>query len=180
MIWMKLLLKNQFFKVILVFLILLIIAIFGIVFINQTKILKPLLFTEIEPKEIITLKGNPKSDQLEFHSTLTIESTDKVKLKLTGSGSNYSVSPYWSDLETDILYDVNEKVGIQYTTEGDKLEKKLLPNDNKNGVYIEEDGIIVQFRGEKTFDVTDANPFEIKIENISNDTANIYAYITEY
>lgn len=180
MMLMKLLLKDKLFKVILFFLILLIAAISGLVFINQTKILKPLLFTEIEPKEIITLKGNPKSDQLEFHSTLTIESTDDVKLKLTGSGSNYSVAQYWNDLEADILYDVSEKVGIQYVTEGEKLKKQILPNDNKNGVYIEDDGIVVQFKGKKTFDVTDAKPFEIKIENISKESANIYAYITDY
>lgn len=176
----QLLLKNKLFRVILVFFALLVITISGIVFINQTKMLKPLLFTEIEPKETITLKGNPKSDQLEFHSTLTIESKNEVKLKLTGSGSDYSVNPYWNDLETDILYDVNEKVGIQYVTEGDSLKEKILPNDSKNDVYIEGNGIVVQFNGKKTFDVTDSNPFEIKIENISEEPANIYAYITDY
>jgi hypothetical protein len=177
---MKLLLKYNFFKVMLVLIILLIVAISGIVFINQTKILKPLLFTEIKPKEMITLKGNPKSDQLEFHSTLTIESKENVKLKLTGTGSNYSVKPYWDDLETDILYNVKKKVGIHYITEGDHLEKMIIPNDKKSDVYIENDGIIIKFKGKKTFNIKDAKPFEIKIENVSNDSTKIYAYITEY
>lgn len=177
---MKLLLKNKLVKGIVVFFALFTLAISSLVFISETKILKPLYLKKIEPKEIITLKGKPKSDQLEFHSTLTIESPDHVKLKLTGSGSNYSVKPYWDDLDTDILYDVNEKVGIQYIIGKDDLEKKILPNDNKNGVYIVDDGIIVQFKGEKTFKIKDAKPFKIKIENLSDDSVKMNAYITDY
>ena len=75
-----------------------------------------------------------------------------------------------------MLFGVSEKKIIKIgSTEGDKNE---LPNNQKD-IHLVEDGIVVSYKGEKNFDVTNNKPYTITMTNVDNKTAIFEAQVVD-
>ncbi|MBC1419908.1 hypothetical protein [Listeria fleischmannii] len=171
-------LEKKYLKIFLVTLGLFLLVISIIVFVNGTKLIDYFQFTKLESQEVITVPiNNSRSNQKESYSTITIENPEGAKLKLTASGASKSSETYWKEVEPNvILYDMQKNIGIQSIEKNNTITERIIPNDKNNEVYIENDGIIIQYAGKKTFKFYE-NPFEVKIRNISNNTTKINTYI---
>ena len=76
----------------------------------------------------------------------------------------------------DVLFGVSEKKIIKIgSTEGDKNE---LPNNQKD-IHLVEDGIVVSYKGEKVFDVTNNKSYSITITNVDNKPAKFKAQVVD-
>ena len=75
-----------------------------------------------------------------------------------------------------MLFGVSEKKIIKRgSTEGDKNE---LPNNQKD-IHLVEDGIVVSYKGEKVFDVTNNKSYSITITNVDNKPAKFKAQVVD-
>ena len=75
-----------------------------------------------------------------------------------------------------MLFGVSEKKIIKIgSTEGDKNE---LPNNQKD-IHLVEDGIVVNYQGEKVFDVTNNKSYSITITNVDNKPAKFKAQVVD-
>ncbi|WP_295506638.1 hypothetical protein [uncultured Streptococcus sp.] len=109
----------------------------------------------------VELRVSPNTNQLEYNSELILDKKDDRSIKLSGTN-------VWSEKFGDVLFGVSEKKIIKIgSTEGDKNE---LPNNQKD-IHLVEDGIVVSYKGEKVFDVTNNNPYTITITNVDNKPA---------
>ena len=61
----------------------------------------------------------------------------------------------------------------------DKTERKDLPNDKSKGIYLENDGIVVQGEVEEVFGVTERKPYKITITNVDDKPAHFKAQVVD-
>lgn len=123
----------------------------------------------LQPGQSVELRVSPNTDQLEYNSELILDKKDDRSIKLSGTN-------VWSEKFGDVLFGVSEKKIIKIgSTEGDKNE---LPNNQKD-IHLVEDGIVVSYKGEKVFDVTNNKPYYITITNVDNKPAKFEAQVVD-
>ncbi|WP_211272273.1 hypothetical protein [Enterococcus rivorum] len=140
-----------------------------LVFINYTKIFAGFGYRTLKPKQEITVEVKPKVEQVDYNSTLRIVNKDGLKLKLT-TGRDGEL---WHDLSTDTFFDTITKEKTIRVVVDNKFIKKNLPINKKDGVSFDNNDFIMEFKGEKTFDVTNNKNYTIKIENVSNHSGKV-------
>ena len=123
----------------------------------------------LQPGQSVELRVSPNTDQVEYNSELILDKKDNRSIKLSGTN-------VWSEKFGDVLFGVSEKKIIKIgSTEGDKNE---LPNNQKD-IHLVEDGIVVSYKGEKVFDVTNNKPYSITITNVDNKPAKFEAQVVD-
>lgn len=123
----------------------------------------------LQSGQSVELRVSPNTDQLEYSSELILKKLNDAKIKLSGTN-------VWSEKFGDVLFGVSEKKIIKIgSTEGDKNE---LPNNQKD-IHLVEDGIVVSYKGEKNFDVTNNKPYTITMTNVDNKTAIFEAQVVD-
>ena len=123
----------------------------------------------LQPGQSVELRVFSKTEQLEYNSELILDKKDDRSIKLSGTN-------VWSEKFGDVLFGVSEKKIIKIgSTEGDKNE---LPNNQKD-IHLVEDGIVVSYKGEKVFDVTNNKPYYITITNVDNKPAKFEAQVVD-
>ena len=123
----------------------------------------------LQSGQSVELRVSPNTDQLEYSSELILKKLNDAKIKLSGTN-------VWSEKFGDVLFGVSEKKIIKIgSTEGDKNE---LPNNQKD-IHLVEDGIVVSYKGEKVFDVTNNKSYSITITNVDNKPAKFEAQVVD-
>ena len=123
----------------------------------------------LQSGQSVELRVSPNTDQLEYSSELMLKKLNDANIKLSGTN-------VWSEKFGDVLFGVSEKKIIKIgSTEGDKNE---LPN-NQKGIHLVKDGIVVNYQGEKVFDVTNNKPYTITITNVDNKPAKFEAQVVD-
>lgn len=123
----------------------------------------------LQPGQSVELRVSPNTDQLEYSSELMLKKLNDAKIKLSGTN-------VWSEKFGDVLFGVREKKVIKISsTEGDKNE---LPNNQKD-IHLVEDGIVVSYKGEKVFDVTNNKSYSITITNVDNKPVKFEAQVVD-
>ena len=122
----------------------------------------------LQSGQSVELRVSPNTDQLEYSSELMLKKLNDAKIKLSGTN-------VWSEKFGDILFGVREKKIIKIGSTGDKNE---LPNNQKD-IYLAEDGIVVSYKGEKVFDVTNNKSYSITITNVDNKPAKFEAQVVD-
>ena len=123
----------------------------------------------LQSGQSVELRVSPNTDQLEYSSELILKKLNDAKIKLSGTN-------VWSEKFGDVLFGVSEKKIIKIGgTEGDKNE---LPNNQKD-IHLVEDGIVVSYKGEKVFDVTNNKSYSITITNVDNKPVKFEAQVVD-
>ena len=123
----------------------------------------------LQSGQSVELRVSPNTNQLEYSSELILKKLNDAKIKLSGTN-------VWSEKFGDVLFGVSEKKIIKIGgTEGDKNE---LPNNQKD-IHLVEDGIVVSYKGEKVFDVTNNKSYSITITNVDNKPAKFEAQVVD-
>ena len=123
----------------------------------------------LQPGQSVELRVSPNTDQLEYNSELILDKKDDRRIKLSGTN-------VCSEKFGDVLFGVSEKKIIKIgSTEGDKNE---LPNNQKD-IHLAEDGIVVSYKREKVFDVTNNKSYSITITNVDNKPAKFEAQVVD-
>ena len=123
----------------------------------------------LQSGQSVELRVSPNTDQLEYSSELILKKLNDAKIKLSGTN-------VWSEKFGDVLFGVSEKKIIKIgSTEGDKNE---LPNNQKD-IHLVEDGIVVSYKGEKVFDVTNNKSYSITITNVDNKPVKFEAQVVD-
>lgn len=123
----------------------------------------------LQSGQSVELRVSPNTDQLEYSSELMLKKLNDAKIKLSGTN-------VWSEKFGDVLFGVSEKKIIKIgSIEGDKNE--LL--NNQKDIHLAEDGIVVSYKGEKVFDVTNNKSYSITITNVDNKPAKFEAQVVD-
>ena len=123
----------------------------------------------LQSGQSVELRVSPNTDQLEYSSELMLKKLNDAKIKLSGTN-------VWSEKFGDVLFGLSEKKIIKIgSTEGDKNE---LPNNQKD-IHLVEDGIVVSYKGEKVFDVTNNKSYSITITNVDNKPAKFETQVVD-
>lgn len=123
----------------------------------------------LQPGQSVQLKVYPNTDQLEYSSELILEKKDDQKIKLSGM-------TVWSEQFGDVLFEVDgQKVVKIGDTENGSME---IPN-TQQAIQLVEDGIVVNYLGEKVFDVTNNKKFTITITNVDDKPAHFEARVVD-
>lgn len=123
----------------------------------------------LQSGQSISLKVKPRTQDVEYYSVLILKKNDNNKLKLSGSG-------VWFEVNGDIFYGVEEqKLFKRNYSENDNEE---LPN-NQKGIHLVKDGIVVNYQGEKAFNVTNNKSYTITITNVDDKTAHFEAQVVD-
>ena len=123
----------------------------------------------LQPGQSVELKVFSKTEQLEYNSELILEKKDDQKIKLSGM-------TVWSEQFGDVLFEVDgQKVVKIGDTENGSME---IPN-TQQAIQLVEDGIVVNYLGEKVFDVTNNKKFTITITNVDDKPAHFEARVVD-
>ena len=123
----------------------------------------------LQPGQSVQLRVYPNTDQLEYSSELILEKKDDQKIKLSGM-------TVWYEQFGDVLFEVDgQKVVKIGDTENGSME---IPN-TQQAIQLVEDGIVVNYLGEKVFDVTNNKKFTITITNVDDKPAHFKARVVD-
>ncbi|MGX5860000.1 hypothetical protein [Streptococcus sanguinis] len=123
----------------------------------------------LQSGQSVELRVSPNTDQLEYSSELMLKKLNDAKIKLSGTN-------VWSEKFGDVLFGLSEKKIIKIgSIEGDKNE--LL--NNQKDIHLAEDGIVVSYKGEKVFDVTNNKSYSITITNVDNKPAKFETQVVD-
>ena len=123
----------------------------------------------LQPGQSVQLRVYPNTDQLEYSSELILEKKDDQKIKLSGM-------TVWYEQFGDVLFEVDgQKVVKIGDTENGSME---IPN-TQQAIQLVEDGIVVNYLGEKVFDVTNNKKFTITITNVDDKPAHFEARVVD-
>ena len=123
----------------------------------------------LQSGQSVELRVSPNTDQLEYSSELMLKKLNDAKIKLSGTN-------VWSEKFGDVLFGLSEKKIIKIgSIEGDKNE--LL--NNQKDIHLAEDGIVVGYKGEKVFDVTNNKSYSITITNVDNKPAKFETQVVD-
>ncbi|MDU5072035.1 MAG: hypothetical protein E6238_03915 [Streptococcus sp.] len=123
----------------------------------------------LQPGESANFTVNPRTHDVEYYSELILKKNDTNKLKLSGK-------KVWFEMDSDIFYGVEEqKLFRRNHSENDDEE---LPNNQKD-INLVRDGIVVSYKGEKVFNVTNNKSYTITITNVDNKPAYFEAQVVD-
>ena len=123
----------------------------------------------LQPGQSVQFKVYPNTEQLEYSSELILEKKDDQKIKLSGM-------TVWYEQFGDVLFEVDgQKVVKIGDTENGSME---IPN-TQQAIQLVEDGIVVNYLGEKVFDVTNNKKFTITITNVDDKPAHFKAQVVD-
>lgn len=121
----------------------------------------------LQPGESANFTVNPRTHDVEYYSELILKKNDTNKLKLSGK-------KVWFEMDSDIFYGVEEqKLFRRNLSENDDEE---LPNNQKD-INLVRDGIVVSYKGEKIFNVTNNKSYTITITNVDDKPAHFEAQV---
>lgn len=123
----------------------------------------------LQPGQSANLRVNPRTQDLEYYSIFILKKNDSSRIKLTGSS-------VWSERNGDVYYGVEEQKIIK--SHGFDKEDEELPNKQAD-IYLEKDGVVVSYQGEKVFDATNNKPYTITITNVDNQPAQFEAQVVD-
>ena len=123
----------------------------------------------LQPGQSVNLRVNPRTQDLEYYSIFILKKNDSSKIKLTGSS-------VWSESNGDVYYEVEGQKIIK--SHGLDEEDEELPNTQPD-IYLEKDGVVVSYQGEKVFDATNNKPYTITITNVDNQPAQFEAQVVD-
>lgn len=123
----------------------------------------------LQPGESANFTVNPRTHDVEYYSELILKKNDTNKLKLSGK-------KVWFEMNSDIFYGVEEqKLFRRNLSENDDEE---LPNNQKD-INLVRDGIVVSYKGEKIFNVTNNKSYTITITNVDDKPAHFEAQVVD-
>ena len=123
----------------------------------------------LQPGESANFTVNPRTHDVEYYSELILKKNDTNKLKLSGK-------KVWFEMDSDIFYGVEEqKLFRRNHSENDDEE---LPNNQKD-INLVRDGIVVSYKGEKVFNVTNNKSYTITITNVDDKPARFEAQVVD-
>ena len=123
----------------------------------------------LQPGESANFTVNPRTNDVEYYSELILKKNDTNKLKLSGK-------KVWFEMDSDIFYGVEEqKLFRRNHSENDDEE---LPNNQKD-INLVRDGIVVSYKGEKVFNVTNNKSYTITITNVDDKPAHFEAQVVD-
>ena len=123
----------------------------------------------LQPGESANFTVNPRTHDVEYYSELILKKNDTNKLKLSGK-------KVWFEMDSDIFYGVEEqKLFRRNLSENDDEE---LPNNQKD-INLVRDGIVVSYKGEKVFNVTNNESYTITITNVDDKPAHFEAQVVD-
>ena len=123
----------------------------------------------LQPGESANFTVNPRTHDVEYYLELILKKNDTNKLKLSGK-------KVWFEMDSDIFYGVEEqKLFRRNHSENDDEE---LPNNQKD-INLVRDGIVVSYKGEKVFNVTNNKSYTITITNVDNKPAYFEAQVVD-
>ena len=123
----------------------------------------------LQPGESANFTVNPRTHDVEYYSELILKKNDTNKLKLSGK-------KVWFEMDSDIFYGVEEqKLFRRNHSENDDEE---LPNNQKD-INLVRDGIVVSYKGEKVFNVTNNESYTITITNVDDKPAHFEAQVVD-
>ena len=123
----------------------------------------------LQPGESANFTVNPRTHDVEYYSELILKKNDTNKLKLSGK-------KVWFEMDSDIFYGVEEqKLFRRNHSENDDEE---LPNNQKD-INLVRDGIVVSYKGEKVFNVTNNKSYTITITNVDDKPAHFEAQVVD-
>ena len=123
----------------------------------------------LQPGESANFTVNPRTHDVEYYSELILKKNDTNKLKLSGK-------KVWFEMDSDIFYGVEEqKLFRRNLSENDDEE---LPNNQKD-INLVRDGIVVSYKGEKIFNVTNNKSYTITITNVDDKPAHFEAQVVD-
>jgi len=121
----------------------------------------------LQPGESANFTVNPRTHDVEYYLELILKKNDTNKLKLSGK-------KVWFEMDSDIFYGVEEqKLFRRNHSENDDEE---LPNNQKD-INLVRDGIVVSYKGEKIFNVTNNKSYTITITNVDDKPAHFEAQV---
>ena len=127
----------------------------------------------LQPGQSISLKVKPRTQDVEYYSELILKKNDKNKLELNGR-------EYWSVSGSELHYDLsNQNVFKWVRDESGELTESYVENSDSADIYIEKSNLIIQYQGEKVFDVTNNKPYTITITNVDDKTAHFEAQVVD-
>ena len=123
----------------------------------------------LQPGESANFTVNPRTHDVEYYSELILKKNDTNKLKLSGK-------KVWFEMDSDIFYGVEEqKLFRRNHSENDDEE---LPNNQKD-INLVRDGIVVSYKGEKVFNVTNNKSYTITMTNVDDKPAYFEAQVVD-
>ena len=123
----------------------------------------------LQPGESANFTVNPRTHDVEYYLELILKKNDTNKLKLSGK-------KVWFEMDSDIFYGVEEqKLFRRNHSENDDEE---LPNNQKD-INLVRDGIVVSYKGEKVFNVTNNKSYTITITNVDDKPAYFEAQVVD-
>ena len=123
----------------------------------------------LQPGESANFTVNPRTHDVEYYSELILKKNDTNKLKLSGK-------KVWFEMDSDIFYGVEEqKLFRRNLSENDDEE---LPNNQKD-INLVRDGIVVSYKGEKVFNVTNNKSYTITITNVDDKPAHFEVQVVD-
>ena len=123
----------------------------------------------LQPGESANFTVNPRTHDVEYYSELILKKNDTNKLKLSGK-------KVWFEMDSDIFYGVEEqKLFRRNHSENDDEE---LPNNQKD-INLVRDGIVVSYKGEKVFNVTNNKSYTMTITNVDDKPAHFEAQVVD-
>ena len=127
----------------------------------------------LQPGQSISLTVNPRIQDVEYYSELILKKTDKNKLELNGR-------EYWSVSGSELHYDLSKQNVFKWVRdESGELTESYVENSDLADIYIEKSNLIIQYQGEKVFDVTNNKPYYITITNVDNKPAKFEAQVVD-
>lgn len=123
----------------------------------------------LQPGESANFTVNPRTHDVEYYLELILKKNDTNKLELSGK-------KVWFEMDSDIFYGVEEqKLFRRNHSENDDEE---LPNNQKD-INLVRDGIVVSYKGEKVFNVTNNKSYTITITNVDDKPAHFEAQVVD-
>ncbi|MCY7110623.1 hypothetical protein MK435_07020 [Streptococcus oralis] len=123
----------------------------------------------LQPGESANFTVNPRTHDVEYYLELILKKNDTNKLKLSGK-------KVWFEMDSDIFYGVEEQKLFRRNHSENDDEK--LPNNQKD-INLVRDGIVVSYKGEKVFNVTNNKSYTITITNVDDKPAHFEAQVVD-
>lgn len=133
----------------------------------------------LRPNEKLELVVKPRYKQIEYSSELSIESSEKILLKLEGQDpwvESTTNQNYITFEDSFYYYDIKEQT---ISRDGvDILSSPTVVEEGYKDTVIDEGGIIVPVKGQRLYSVTEDHDYTITITNLSDKPVAFSAIVT--
>ena len=127
----------------------------------------------LQPNKSMTIPVRTKHRHIEYYALLHFEKYDEGKLKLSSPGDA------WYDRENEVSYNLDRQSIIVSTTEEEGWLAEISEKE-LNGISLAEDGIVVDFTGERVLGATESYDYTITITNVSSHPISFKAVIEHH